>query len=141
MTEINKNGLLINAAEAAQLNFDLILNFTVNFMLENDGLADQIIELVVSGQIPADLLPQLLAENTKANNATSKDIPYVGIAQKALLKVYAAGTDDTSKIKNEIFGMYMSEDVLETNHGMVVNNLSFLNKILGFMYPELAKFN
>ena len=65
----------------------------------------------------------------------------MGIAQKALLSVYAAGTDDESKVKTEIFGMYILGDVLENNHGMVVNNLSFLNKILGIMYPELARFN
>lgn len=141
LTEVNKNGLLINAEEAAQLNFDLIMNFMVQFMMENDALADQIITLVNGGQIPVDLLPQLLAQNTKANAALSKDLPYAGIAQKALLAVYAAGEDDESKAKTEIFGMYIEGEVLEGNHGMVVNNLSFLNKILGIMYPELARFN
>lgn len=141
LTEINKNGLLINAEEAAQLNFDLVMNYMVRFMLENDAMADQIIELVSSGQIPAELLPQLLANTTKSNTALSKDLPYAGVAQKALLKVYAAGTDDVSKVKTEIFGMYIQGEVLENNHGVVVSNLSYLNKILGIMYPELARFN
>lgn len=173
LQSMNRNGLLINKQEATQVNFDQVADLMVNFMGQNEQLAEQVIQLVTSGQIPAELVGSLLQGSANEIESLTKALPYVGISTKALLALYAdksgkagAGSPDQSadqsadqsgdkakqgagdvaqdpseQIKAQVFSMYLKEDLLETNHGMVVNNLGFLNKILYMMNPELNRFN
>jgi hypothetical protein len=147
LTALNKDGLLFNKEEAAAgLSYDVILNFTVNFMNAQEGIAAQLgpqIEALpedAEAQIIQALGP-ILKDAAKQNEVTAKNIPYAGLAMKTLLKLREGSTAKPDWAVNLVYQVLLDGTVLESNYGMTVNNLSVLNKILYQMYPELNNFN
>jgi hypothetical protein len=146
LTSLNKNGILISDADAQQgITPEVLVSAAIRYMEAQIDTANLVLaNMRAAGMSDADIeqnIRKVTERMSKQADASAKQIPGYGIAQKAALASFPVeGVEGDARMIGVILGAYLNDQTLETNHGMEFSNLKQLNDFLGMLHPELSHF-
>jgi hypothetical protein len=151
---LNSNGLIVNEQERAQqLSEEVLVGASLQFAAQTHALIEKNWRLFAMFE---GMLVEILKPNKNTNGANVKGLLFLNVmGAKAIEAIFAEvptdGVTDPEElkkiaeenaireIKRNFLNAVIDTSVLESNHGIVVNNLQRQNQMLEMMYPEKNK--